>query len=226
MVAVTRRLRPAHRFLAGHGLYPLVLISALTGVLFAGRVYLSRTWLFLFLGWNLILAWIPYFASLWAAGLHARHRGRWPLLIVPAALWLAFFPNAPYLVTDLGHLAARSPIPLWYDVGLLACFALSGLFLGLHSLHSMHRVVRDYVGGLLGWLFVLVSMGLGGLGVYLGRFLRWNSWDLVLNPRGVLRDVALRLLAPGQHLQAVGVTLLFSALLLTCYLILTREPAR
>jgi uncharacterized membrane protein len=88
-------------------------------------------------------------------------------------------------------------------------------------------VVRDYFGSLLSWLFVVVVLGLAGLGIYLGRFLRWNSWDLVLNPRGVLGDVAVRLADPLNYPRTLGVTLLFAALLFVCYLALTaREVQR
>jgi uncharacterized membrane protein len=140
------------------------------------------------------------------------------VLIVPGALWLAFFPNAPYILTDFWHLRERAPIPVWYDLGLLAAFALSGLFLAVFSLHTMSRIVRDYLGVIAGGLFAAAVLALGGLGIYLGRFLRWNSWDLVLNPRGVLGDVAVRVADPLSHPQTIGVTVLFAALLWVCYL--------
>ncbi|MGD8627350.1 MAG: DUF1361 domain-containing protein [Anaerolineae bacterium] len=221
-----RHLRRTHRFLIRHALYPLILASGLGLVLVAARVYRSQQITHSGLVWNLILAWVPYLASLWAWHLHQRYPRRWWLLLPPAGLWLAFFPNAPYIVTDFWHLHDAPAVPLWYDVGLLALFSLAGLFLGLLSLQVMHRLVRDYVGGLLAWLFALTVLGLGALGVYLGRFLRWNSWDLLLNPRGVLADVAHRLANPGDNLQIYGFVLLFGAILLVSYLTLaSRERA-
>jgi uncharacterized membrane protein len=216
----------AHEFLARRSLYPVLLSSALAATLFAGRVYLSRTVIFVFLGWNLVLAWLPYLFSLWADYLHGRYPRRWWLLLAPAALWLAFFPNATYILTDFWHLAERPPVPYWYDIGLLSVFGLSGLFLAVQSLRVMQRLVRTYAGAAFSWLFVVVVAGLSGLGVYLGRFLRWNSWDLLLHPRGVLADVAARLADPLAHRQTFGVTFLFGAILFLCYLALTsREPA-
>jgi uncharacterized membrane protein len=221
-----RHLRRAHEFLAHRSLYAVLLSSALAVMLFAGRIYLSRTIVFAFLGWNLVLAWVPYLLSLWADQLHRHYPRYWWGLFVPGVLWIAFFPNASYILTDFWHLAERPPVPIWYDIGLLAVFSLSGLFLAVLSLRVMQRLVRYYVGNALSWLFVMVVAGLSGLGVYLGRFLRWNSWDLLLHPRGVLADVATRLANPLAHRQTFGVTFLFGAILFLCYLALTsREPA-
>ena len=220
------RLRRVHRFLARHSLYPLLFSSLLAGFLLAARLAYARDAAYIGLPWNLFLAWVPYLASLWAARLQRRWPGRWWLLLMPGGLWLAFLPNAPYILTDFWHLAYRPPVPLWFDIGLLSLFALTGLFLGILSLRTMQRLVEVTLGWLVGWAFVLVSLGLCGLGIYLGRFLRWNSWDLVLNPRGVLADVAVRLANPLDHAQAYGVTLLFAAILLVCYLTLaSRERA-
>lgn len=221
-----QHLHRAHWFLKRQAFYPLLLSTALAASLFSGRVLRSRSLVFLFLVWNLLLAWIPYLSAAWADALHRRRPRQWWLLIPPGLLWLAFFPNAPYLVTDLLHLRERTPIPIWYDIGMLAVFAWAGLFLGVFSLRIMQRLVRDYLGALLSWCFVFLVLALGGLGIYLGRFLRWNSWDLVFSPRGVLNDLTVRILDPLNNLQTFGVTFLFAAILLVCYLTVTwREPS-
>jgi uncharacterized membrane protein len=85
----------------------------------------------------------------------------------------------------------------------------------------MHNIVRDVAGRLVGWLFVIGSAGLTGLGIYLGRFLNWNSWDLVLRPQAVLGDVAHRLIHPLSNLQTYGVTVMFAAFLFACYWMFT-----
>lgn len=188
--------------------------------LFMGRVYLSHSTIYIFLVWNLFLAWIPYISSLWADLLHQRHPGKWWLLLAPGAIWLAFFPNAPYILTDLWHLYQWENVPYWYDLGLLITFALSGLFLAIVSLRTMQRLVRYHFGAILSWLFVLGGMVLGGLGVYIGRFLRWNSWDILFHPLEIFNQVFVRLSAPMAHLQTFGVSLMIGAILLTSYLIL------
>lgn len=226
MDALKERAHGVHDVLAQESLFPAVLSSGLAVLLLFGRFYRSQTLTFSFLLWNLFLAWIPYLSSLWAARLHLSNPQRWWYLVVPGALWLAFFPNAPYIMTDLPYLWERAPIPLWYDAGMLLAFVLAGLFLGVFSLYAMQKLVRYHVGSIVSWLFVLGALALGGLGVYLGRFLRWNSWDLVLNPEGVFGDVAARVRDPLAHPQTLGVTFLYAALLLVCYVALTsRDPA-
>lgn len=219
------RLRRAHDFLVSRSLYPILLASTLAAFLLAARFYKSHSTAYFGLSWNLFLAWVPYWASLWAEHLNRRYPRRWWVLLVPGVLWLAFFPNAPYIVTDIWHLWDRPPIPMWYDLGMVMLFALTGLFLAVLSLRIMQKLVQQYVGSILGWLFVLLVLGLGGLGVYLGRFLRWNSWDLILHPQSVLGDVAVRLANPLDNLQTVGFTLLFATILFICYWTLTSREA-
>jgi uncharacterized membrane protein len=217
----TRCVHRVHRFCVSQLLYPLVLASLFAGAIFAGRVYLSHSSTYRFLVWNLVLAWIPYGCSLLIALVHARWPRRWWLLLLPGALWLLFLPNAPYIVTDLWHLdwlGERKPIPLWYDLGMLATFAWTGLFLAIASLNTMQSIVRDYCGRVVSWLFVLGAMGACGWGIYLGRFLNWNSWDVFLRPHRVLADIAARFAHPIQNSGAFGFTLLFAAFMLVCYL--------
>lgn len=220
------RVRQRHHFLARQALYPVLLSTLLAIGLFAGRVYLSHNLTYVFLVWNLFLAWIPYMVSLWAADIHQRHPRRWWYLMIPGLLWLIFFPNAPYILTDFFHLRTRAPIPIWYDTGMLLVFGWTGLFLGIFSLRTMQTLVKNFVGSIASWLFVAGSLGLGGLGIYIGRFLRWNSWDLFFHPRNVLTDMAIRLANPWSHPGTFGVTLLFAAFLLVCYLTFTAIPAR
>lgn len=211
------RMSKINRLLVDNHFYPLLLSSGLALGLYVGRVALAHHWTFVFLVWNLFLAWAPYFWSLWALSIHRRYPRRWWSLLLPGALWLLFFPNAPYLITDLVHLTQRPPVPLWYDIGLLISFVWAGCFLAVASLSMMHQIFRAYLGRAVSWLLVTVIMGLCGLGIYVGRFLRWNSWDVFLYPTEVLGDIAYRLAHPLHNLQTYGVTLMFAAFLLVCY---------
>jgi uncharacterized membrane protein len=197
--------------------------SAFAASLLTVRILYSEYVTYIFLGWNLILAWIPYVFSLMATD--ANRRRRWVRLIVASGLWLLFFPNAPYILTDFLHLAQRGPVPLWYDVLLLASFSWAGIFLAVTSLSMMHAIVREYGGWALGWLFSMSALVLGSLGIYLGRFLRWNSWDVFSAPRAVLSDVAVRMLDPAANRQFYGVTILFAAFLFICYVTLAGSRA-
>ncbi len=214
-------LHNVHRFLSRNLFYPLALSSLLAcGIWYArGWRYPDAHTMFLpWLNWNLFLAWIPYWFSLAVAYLHMRAPSRWWYLVIPFALWLIFFPNAPYIVTDLLHLDERPPVPIWYDIGLFITYAWSGCFLGVVSLNIMQNVVKSYWGNLTSWLFVASTIVLSGLGIYLGRFLQLNSWDLFTKPHLIFTDIAVRVLHPVRYQQTYGVTLMFGAFLLVCYL--------
>lgn len=207
-----------HRFLTRQLLYPILLSTFLALILFAGRVFQSNALTYKNLVWNLYLAWMPFVFSLFVAFLNFVKPRSWGLLLLPGALWLLFFPNAPYIVTDFLHLADRPYVPLWYDIILLATFAWTGCFLAIASLRIMQITVTSYLGWWFGWIFAGIALFLGGLGIYLGRFSRWNSWDLVLHPNEVLFDITSRLVNPLSNLRFFSFTLLFTAFLLVCYL--------
>lgn len=210
-----RTVRITHRFLAGQSFYALGLCTLLCFGFVAGRYALSGRTTFAFMVWNLFLAWVPYLCSLAALALYRRHPLARGLAFLPAALWLAFLPNAPYMVTDLLHLDPRPPVPYWYDVGLLASFVLTGLFLAFASLRVMQSIADRIGGRVVGWLFVIATLGLSGFGIYLGRFMKLNSWDIVAQPDDVLLTVARRILYPSS--QTYGVTLMFAAMLFVFY---------
>lgn len=208
---------------------PMLLSLLLSSVFAVGllivRILYSGHITYVFLGWNLFLAWLPYLFGMLAV--YASHRRQWLAALISGVLWLVFFPNAPYILTDFLHLDQRWPVPLWYDVILLASFSWTGVFLALNSLSALHSVVTERFSGLAGWLFAFVALALCGLGVYVGRFLRWNSWDVFSNLWGVAGDLAIRLRHPITHRQAYAVSSLFSVFLLMCYLTVRagrREP--
>ncbi len=213
-----RNLSGLHRFFKNQFLYPLLLSTLLAAAFFAFRVAYSGRWYYDNLPWNLFLAWVPYICSLWAAAWCRFFPDRRWILLVPGALWLLFFPNAPYIVTDFYHLEKRPPVPLWYDIGLIATFAWTGCFLAIASLRTMQFLVRKQANEIVSWVFVAIALGLSGIGVYLGRFERWNSWDLFLHPRRVLEDLAVPLMNPLNNLRFLGFSLMFTAMLLVIYL--------
>lgn len=199
----------------------LSLSSAMSVTLVATRIYYLRDLNHIGLVWNLFLAWIPLFTALgmWLL-VYFGYRSKL-LLAGPFLVWLAFFPNAPYLVTDIIHLRPHVKIPLWYDATMLFSFAWNGLCAGLVSLWIIQNLAHIELGKWISWLLVFFTVAASGFGVYLGRFLRWNSWDLITNPRLLLMDVAHLVLNPFDHLFAVAFTLLFSALLFLAYMTMT-----
>ncbi len=154
---------------------------------------------FFFLAWNLLLAWIPYGLSA-ALGSWPEHPKGWlyksPLLL----LWLLFLPNAPYLITDLIHLKPRPPIPFWLDAATFFLFAFTGLLLALASLLQVQRFLAQGISGGMTRLAIAFSIGACSLGLYLGRFLRWNSWDAILQPGEVIASLVDNLQEPPTSL--------------------------
>jgi uncharacterized membrane protein len=216
MIARPSRIANLHRFFADQLVYPVVL-SSLLGVTF----YIVRWWwsgspMHIFLMWNLFLAWIPYLSALLMAKMFKHNASPW-LYVFPFIVWLLFFPNSLYLVTDLQNLTDLPPVPFWYDLGFFATMAWTGVLLAVASLQILQRIVRHSLGWVTSWLFVLFVIGLNGVGIYLGRFLRWNSWDVVTEPRAVLQDAIMPFLHPIAYRQPVAIIIVFSALLLVCY---------
>jgi uncharacterized membrane protein len=198
----------------------LLLASLLgTGLVAARWIYTGRP-AYLFLLWNLFLAWLPLLMALATEAL----RRLPPLALGPALLWLLFLPNAPYLLTDLMHLGRWGNAPLWVDLLLLLIFGLTGLLLGFVSLELMHGLVEDVLGRLAGWLFVVVALSLSSVGVYIGRFLRWNSWDALLQPAAVGGDLLILLQQPWLHRQAYVFSLGLAAVLVCAYIALRLKP--
>jgi uncharacterized membrane protein len=187
----------------------LVLSSSLAVLLLGARVFGTRQHDYLFLAWNLFLAWVPYAVALAIRSLHAR-RVRTLLLVPLFAVWLGFLPNAPYLVTDFIHLRYRASAPLWFDAVMLASFAWAGVGLGAASLRACSHVVRVRRGPLAAAGFIALAALATGFGIYLGRFVRLNTWDVATRPSTVLASVFSPLLHPFGHPHAWVVTLTFA----------------
>src|SRR5260370_5450168 len=161
----------------------LLISTALCASLVLMRIVRSHHLTYFWLLRNLFLAWLPAGFALIAYNVNSRYRWlRWILVSGCALLWLVFLPNAPYLVTDIIHLHPLGDVPFWFDLILLVAFAWTGLFLGFVSLFLMQETVRGATGSVVSWLFAVVVLGLSGFGIYLGRFLRWNSWDVFSEP--------------------------------------------
>jgi uncharacterized membrane protein len=190
----------------------LVVASAFAVGLVWLRHEVTGEWRYLNLVWNLFLAWLPFVFAL-AAYDRDRSGRRLLLVLPPALLWLAFLPNAPYLVTDYMLLREIDGAPVWLDVVMLTSFAWTGLVLGFVSVYLIQSVARRRAGAVAGWACAVASLGLSGVGIYLGRVLRWNSWDLAVQPTAVLADVVERLQTP----KLVGMSLAMATFLTLAY---------
>ena len=169
--------------------------------------------------WNLFLAWIPFILAYLAHAVSWRRS--WIYLVIPfvAFLWLIFFPNAPYMLTDLQDLARRAgDAPLWYDVIIVVWCSWTGMLLGVISLYLMQDIVMRTFGRAAGWAFVFIISGLSSFGIYIGRFVRLNSWDILQNPAETAMDILGLIIDPSRRLAAF--TLLYTFFFLFVYLLL------
>jgi uncharacterized membrane protein len=203
-------------------LYIFILLAAASVIsvsLAKARMAYSNTDDYSALVWNLGLAWVPYiFASIAYIVSWSR---KYLYLVVPvcAFIWLLFFPNAPYTLTDFQHLNTNpNNAPLWYDVLMLLWFAWTGLLLGLVSLHFMQEIVTRSFGKTSGWFFAILVTILSSAGIVLGRFYRWNSWDILGDPLPIANDVWGWLRHPFTNQRVYGFTLLYTILFLFVYL--------
>ncbi|WP_234735865.1 DUF1361 domain-containing protein [Tellurirhabdus bombi] len=167
---------------SGEGLRFLLLLSGMSMTMLVARCLLTQDFYFKLLSWNLFLAWIPLMLVL--AMRQASERGWLPAGALWAGLagWLLFLPNAPYIITDLFHVRSVSEQTLWFDTMMIFLFALTGLLAGLYSQLLVHRLLNERFGRRLTWLAMLACLVLTSFGIYLGRYGRWNSWDLVTDP--------------------------------------------
>lgn len=178
------------------------------------RAHLAGHNYYAFMLWNLFLAAIPLGLSLALPQIR-----RLPLALPVLALWLLFFPNAPYVLTDLLHLDEyHTNVPRWVDLLMLLSFALVSLWLGFQSLHIVQHWFARKFSHATAWCVTVGSLGLSGFGVYLGRFDRWNSWDLLRRPGSLLGRTAAYFLDPLAHTGIWGFTFGFGTLLIFAYL--------
>lgn len=197
----------------------MTVASAICVFLVAARIAYSDSIRYTNLVWNLFLAWIPFVLAYLAYTLSWKKWLLYFVIPVTTFLWLIFFPNAPYILTDLQHLAKESTsAPLWYDVIVMVWFSWTGLLLGLVSLYLMHYIIQRMFGRAAGWVFVFIVSGLSSFGVYLGRFVRFNSWDLLNDPKEIV--VTILGLAIDPSMRVIAFTILFAVFYLFVYLTL------
>ncbi len=222
----------------------VLLYTAFAIALILVRMAISNSLKYVFLPWNLLLAIIPLFISntffvqpktyfktiqlpiknkLIITFLNFVNKKTKLLNTVICCLifciWLLFLPNAPYIITDMLHLKERAPIPLYFDITLVFVFASLGLVFFIASVMQMENYWQKHF-KLSVILFYVLAFGLCSFGIYLGRFGRFNSWNIINNPFDLLYQIADRFIYPLQHPRTWAVTLLYSCLLFFVYKII------
>ncbi|PWF99628.1 DUF1361 domain-containing protein [Levilactobacillus bambusae] len=154
---------------------------------------------FSFLALNTLLGAIPILISFHLGSKHPRAFIYWPVFIV----WLLFYPNSPYLLTDLFHLTLLQPYAaqtgllrqdphMWTYYTLIMISVLVCSLLGFWSLHTVSRSLANRLGHGQTWLQLIFVCGLtllSSVGIYIGRFLRLHTIYLLLTPNFVIQPL-------------------------------------
>lgn len=183
--------------------YPFIASIALacltSVVLLMGRILFTDTLRYVFMIWNLVLAIVPLLLAWW---LYERLRSfswyKWQQLLL-TLLFIGFLPNTFYLITDFVHLHPTVEASLYFDVVMLSSFVFNGIILGFVSIYLVHRQLLRRTSEEKAMLLVGIVFLLASFAAYLGRFTRFNTWDIILRPAGLLFDVSDRFVNPTQH---------------------------
>ena len=170
-------------------LFTLGLMSASAVGLFVLKSVLTHNLALWGINWNLFLAWIPIFIVLWLENkVRINALQKWEVL-TGSLLWLLFFPNSPYIITDLVHLQSLSGNTYWHYQIMIFTYAFVSLACGLLSLYWIQKVWTKVFS--LNWsnFFTFGSIMLSGYGIFLGRVQRWNSWDFFVHPFSLLKHI-------------------------------------
>jgi uncharacterized membrane protein len=208
-----KHISPFAKWLCFSFLFIAILVSA--------RIYHAGQTSYLFLVWNLFLAWIPYIISLLFYKM-IHYKKITQLFIFTS--WLLFFPNALYIVTDIIHIADTKAAPMWYDAILLFTTSFTGLVLAFASMKKVEQYLQQFVTKKYIPVFIVLLIFAGAFGVYLGRFQRWNSWDIIHNPLSLLLDIVNRFTNPFVHVRTWIVTFILTGLYSLCWFLIKTFP--
>lgn len=184
------------------------------------RIIYTHQLLFIGLIWNLFLAFLPFFLSNWIYR-NVYVKSKWSF-VISIFIWLLLIPNAFYIITDLFHLKAKDNCPLWYDLALLYSFAWNGLLFGILSVRQMEKMFNLVFNKNYLLLFIAPVMFLNSLGIYIGRFLRFNSWDVISNPILLTKDIYYLIFHPFRNRLDWGMIICYAALMTIIYISLKK----
>lgn len=172
---------------------------------------------FSYLLWNLCLAWLPFLLVLLLLRLLRRRLWSNWLCVTVTLFWLIFLPNSFYMISDFIHIQDIQRHDLLYDVVMFTSFVFSAALVGFVSLYLVHRLLLRRLSVHISAGLITLIIFLCSFAIYVGRDLRWNSWDVLLNPAGLLFDISDRLIHPLDSGAAVSTTASFFILLISLY---------
>lgn len=194
-----------------------VITTGLSLFIVLTRVMLTGSSRFTFVPWNLLLCWVPFaFSIALVANLERRPWRHWHNLLL-SLLWLVFLPNTWYVLTDFIHVRSSGQASQMFDIVLVTSLVITGFGLGYASLLAVHRQLRLRMSGLNSALLIEAVILFCSFAIYIGRDLRWNSWDVIADPTGILLDVSDRLVNPFGYPRAISITVMFFVLISAVY---------
>lgn len=186
-------------------------------ILLCARIIATGYITYVFLLWNLFLAFIPYAISYWLYNNIPVTKNKLRLTAT-ISVWLLFIPNSFYILTDLFHLEHIASAPKWFDLLLLFSFAWNGLLFGIASLRKMEVILQKINGRSFSLFIVFIVMWLNAFGIYIGRFLRYNSWDVITQPFSLFREMLDVLLHPFDNKMEWGMILCYAVFMTLLYI--------
>jgi uncharacterized membrane protein len=194
----------------------LLLSSGFSCLLLLARMVVTGSIEYIFLPWNLFLAFVPYWITQWMTNNISSIENKWKLLLA-ATVWLLFIPNSFYIITDLFHLTHVDTAPKWFDLLLIFSFAWNGIIAGVLSLRRVEQIATVIKGKKFSVLLVFGVMWLSAFGIYIGRFLRFNSWDVVTDPFSLASEIIGMVLNPFHNGYAWGMTVCYAVFMTLLY---------
>lgn len=191
------------------------------GLLIAFRVFYTHSLVHVFLSWNIFLAWIPYMLSNYFV--EVTKKTKWKQFFLFFS-WLIFFPNSLYIVTDLIHMEENTDIPVWYDAVLLFASSFIGIMMAFVSLRKVEYFLRSIFSRKAVAFFIPAILFISSFGVYLGRFQRWNSWDIIKDPLALAMDIMSNFINPIHNYKTWAITVLFTGIYTLLYFFLKILP--
>lgn len=209
-----RRLNPRERVVGS-----VVGLTVVSIVLFVAGVLANHSFRFNYMLQNLFLAWLPLIFSLVLLRvLRVRRWSSWEGLSI-TLLWLLLLPNSFYMISDFVHIQDVARHNLLYDVVMFTAFIITAALLGFSSLYMVHAELRKRVSLRSSSATIAAIIFLCSFAIYMGRDLRWNSWDVLVTPAGILFDVSDHLIHPLRHGDMFTTTLSFFVLLGSLYVV-------
>ncbi len=192
------------------------------------RMELSGTRHFFFLNWNLFLAFVPWALTVVLTMSPNLQKSRLAVFGM-LGVWLLFFPNASYILTDLFHLSHHSSMPIWFDLVLILSYVWTGLLFGFMSLWNLEELMERFLSKRVIAFLSVILLFISSFGIYIGRYLRWNSWDIIHQPGRLMGDIGDRIINPFDHGRTWGVTIfigLFLTMLYVSFKFLRKQQAK